>query len=224
MTTFIEPSELSLLDKDMPPSSSLFLSVVFGACIGGMYLYDLYKKSKEIESSVKELEHEVCEVETLQQTHSDILQEHEQRIREKKNYDESEEIEEGKVQAWKGEEENNLCTIQIWREKISTYKKNQEWLSWQECEDASTTVRDFYLGNSNPDFQWSNMNSQTFVSGYVSETMVNGWDSIIKCKIMITFPSEEHLINYAGSSSYNAALKKMIDTKSIRWTRCLMDV
>ena len=90
MSTFIEPLEVTMADREMSPNTSMVFTMFIGACMGGLYMYDMYKKYKETESSIKELENELGEVETLQQTYSDILLEQEQRLREKKNYDEAE--------------------------------------------------------------------------------------------------------------------------------------
>lgn len=229
MTTFIEPLELTMADREMSPNTSIIFTMCIGACMSGMYMYDMYKKYKETESSIKELEHELGEVEILQQTHSDILQEQEQRIREKKNYDEDDEIDEGKYQAWMAATESREATIQIWREKISTCKKNQEWLGWNGKGDASTIVRDFYLGNSSPEFHWTTQANSSYVEANVSETMVNGWDSVVKMSIRFSFPSEKDLCSFAGHDqfqgniTYNAILKKMIDTNSFHWVKCLID-
>lgn len=196
MSTFIEPLELTMGDREMSSNTSIAFTMFLGACFAGFYAYDMYKKYKETESSVKELEQEIGEVESIQQTHSDILQEHEQRLREKKNFDESEEVQEGKYQAWIGTYEKYSLLqelliemeITILRKKISTIKKNQEWVSWDKSEDGSVTVRDFYMGNYNPQFEWEFVERDCYGNDHYLEismcdTFINGWDSTISIDI-----------------------------------------
>lgn len=193
----------------------------------GWAAYDLYFKQKQSEERVEELEHVFQESNLLQVTHSETLQEHEQRIREKKDYDDTEEVEYGKYQAWKGSvvNENLALTLLIWREKESTYQKNQQWVHWDGEEDGSCTVRDFYLGNASPDFQWKIGKTEVGFISTVEETMINGWDSVVKMKITLNYISDNSLSEFVKKDTpltFNTVLKQCIDTKCIVWEKTLL--
>jgi hypothetical protein len=212
---------------DVSPLASLTLSMFLGACMCGWTLYDLYVKSKRSDDILGEISHSLEETAALQESQAQALVEHDQRIREKKDYDDTEEAEEGKYQAWKGSVKTPdfLITIFIWREKISTIRKNQDWLCWDGSNDGSCVVRDFYLGNSNPDFEWKLQKTEDLLHAVVEETMVNGWDSVVKLKINMGYDSDESLLTYTGTVDsediFNAVLKKTIHL--ISWERILLD-
>ncbi len=255
MTTFIEPPELSFADRDMSTNTSLVFTVLLGACMGGMYIYEMYKKQKETESSLKELENNVEVVENIIETHNNLLQEQEHRIREKKNYDDSEEVEEKTYQAWEGTFESSSLNnermiylkITLCREKLSTVKKNKEWVAWDHTDDGSVTVRDFYLGNYNPDFKWEFVTRNCFDDSYLevitTDSFINGWDSVIRLNIhaKVHIPNilddddeyedeKDVLIEFIGEESsdddnklMNKVLKKCIEDKCIKWSRILIE-
>lgn len=132
------------------------------------------------------------------------------------------EVELGKNQAWQGlwTEDDFTLSITIWRQKDSTVRKNEEWMEWNGEEDASCTVRDFYLGNSTPDFLWSVEESETEAVGRVSETLINGWDSVIQVRIRSVGPSKTTIEEKFGS--FNGLLKHAIASKSIEWSRQIL--
>ncbi len=255
MTTFIEPPELSLVDSDMSSNTSLIFTVLLTACMGGMYIYDMYKKQKETESSIKELENNVETVEAIIETHSNLIEEQEQRLLEKKNYDDSEEIEEKTYQAWEGTFESSslynermiYLKITLCREKLSTIKKNKEWVAWNHTDDGSVTVRDFYLGNNNPEFKWEFVSrdcyGDSFLEIITTDSFINGWDSVIRINInakvyipTILDEDDEYederdvLVQFIEEESsdddnklMNKVLKKCIEDKCIDWSRILIE-
>ena len=232
--TFIEKDMVS---RDVSSITALTFSYFLTSFAAGWYIYYLYKKTKDHSEHLNELEKEVHETSAFVEAHADILTDYDQRIREKKDYDEEDEIDEDKCQAWKGEFRNETIhmKIYIWRDKVSTKKKNQEWLAWNEKEeeekqDSSVVVRDFYLGNSNPEFKWlleSDMKDLFRV--VVKETMINGWDSLIKLEITLNCKKKEELVHFIGMTTYandrttNAVLQKCIKEKSIEWETILME-
>jgi hypothetical protein len=226
MNTLLDQEVLS---RDMHPSTTLFLTVVCASCVGGMYLYDLFKKSKASDEQIAALEQTVQEVVDMNEEHSDALVEHDQRIREKKDYDESEEIEQGKHQAWRGAYMGDIVQVNvtIWRVKESSIKKNQDWISWDGINDSSCIVRDFYLGNSNPEFSWRLENTVGSVyKASVADTLINGWDSIIKLELTIV-STKENALDFTPTTSFdentfNSILKKVVNTNLLQWSRGLV--
>jgi hypothetical protein len=235
MNPIILLSEQETMSRDLPPTTTLAMTLFLSSCLAGFYIYDIMKRNKSTEARVAELEHVVHETATLQESQSDILQEHDNRIREKKDYDEGEEIEEDKYQAWQGNFTNQdiQLRIYIWRGKISTKNKNQEWISWnkrEEKEDPSVVVRDFYLGNSNPEFKWLlECDTKELFRVIVKDTMVNGWDSLIKIDITLSCKKKEQLAEFIGMCNYvndetaNPVLRKCIQAGLIQWSRILID-
>lgn len=215
----------------MPVSGTLSFTIFLGAALSGFFFYDMLQRWKKSDERLWQLEQKIHDTSSLQETQADTLQEHEQRIREKEDYDESDEIEENKYQAWCGEYEKELCKIKInlWREKRTTIKENQGWVSWNGQKDGSTTVRDFYLGNLNPDFHWDVQESTSFYTAIASETFVENWDNVICLNIGMTFPSKAALLEFVGTSEFwpnltsNLALKKILEENFVDWKRILID-
>jgi hypothetical protein len=224
-------SDQETMSRDLPPTTTLAMTLFLSSCLAGFYIYDIMKRNKSTEARVAELEHVVHETATLQESQSDILQEHDNRIREKKDYDESEEIQEGKYQAWSGSFKGTAFSfsITIWREKYSTFSKNGSWVDWDGEKGDSCIVRDFYLGNSHPDFSWTIQdNLGVIFKGNVSETLINGWDSIIRIELDVV-STKENILEYVGSAQFeksatmNLLLKALIEKGDIRWSRVLID-
>ncbi len=213
-----------LPSRDMPETAPLLWSTLLSFGIIGWGLYDLYLKSKSSDTRVEEIEEHLHSVETTQALQTVTLDEIDQRIREKKDYDDTEEIQEDTYQAWKGlyEKGDLQLSLVIWREKVSTVAKNQEWMEWDGEPDASCTVRDFYLGNGSPDFTWTvRQTDELGVNATVSETMINGWDSVIKMSIHFHCPSLDTLMS-VQSEAWNASLKHAMSTNEIVWSRALL--
>jgi hypothetical protein len=185
---------------------------------------------KDTESSIKELSEKISDTVEHQEVQDETLRECDQRIREKKDFDESEEVEYNKYQAWSGflQDSTIALTIRIWREKESTLKKNLEWVNWDKNQDGSCIVRDFYLGNSNPDFSWIVSASTDPIFAEMKDTLINGWDSVCKLHIILTaskrdvldFTSKEE---FEGSQTLNLVLKKTLNEELIQWSRILID-
>jgi hypothetical protein len=219
------------MSRDMSPTTTLALSFFITSFLTGFYIYDIIKRNKSTEDRLMELEHVVHETASLQDSQSDTLREYDERIREKKDYDETEEIEEGKYQAWMGflEDPKMPLTLTIWREKCSTAKKNLEWTTWDGTQDGSCVVRDFYLGNSNPDSSWIlQFPSAHTVHAEMYDTLINGWDSVCKIRIFLTASKEDILqfisqSEFEGSKTLNLVVKKSIEGELIRWSRILID-
>jgi hypothetical protein len=229
MNTFLDQE---IISRDMHPSSTLTLTVLCATVVGGLYLYDLIKKSKTYDENLGALGQTVRDMTTLYEAHTDTLDEHDERIREKKDYDDSEEIEEGKHQTWRGAYMGDTVQVNliIWRVKESSIKKNQDWISWNGVRDSSCIVRDFYLGNSNPDFSWSlETTTGAVYKATVTDTMINGWDSIIKLELTIVSTKENALdftqtTSFNDSDTFNSILKKVVDQNLIQWSRGLVSM
>jgi len=223
--------EQEMISRDLSPMTSLALTIFFTSFLTGFYIYDIIKKNKATEDRLTELEQVIHETATLQESQSDTLREHNERIREKKDYDESEELELHKYQAWSGflKESKIALTFMIWREKFSTVNKNLDWTDWDKSQDASCVVRDFYLGNSNPDFSWIlGSTSQDTIQAEMLDTLINGWDSVSKIKIILT-ASKENVLQFVsqqefeGSKTLNLVVKKSVEDGLIEWSRILID-
>lgn len=227
----IEPLSQQVIENDIPPSVAVSLTIFLGAVLGGYYFIDLVQRWKTVETRIDELETIVHETDTMLVAQADTIHEHDLRIREKQDFDETDELEEGKYQAWKGFYHGNFqkCEIRICREKISTFKKNQEWTAWSNGKDSSTTVRDFYMGNLHPDFHWTYEDTETYFTAKVSDTFINGWDSVIRIDITFTFPSKQELLQFIeqehfnGNPTINAAFQKYLEKEYIIWSRILID-
>ena len=219
------------MPHDMSPTTTLALTIFFSSFVAGFYIYDLMKRTKSTGDKVEDLDHILHETAALQESQSDTLREHDQRIREKKDYDESEEVEDGKYQAWVGflEESTIPLTFSIWREKYSTLKKNLEWTNWDRTPDGSCIVRDFYLGNSNPDFSWIiKFPSAHTVHAEMHDTLINGWDSVCKIRIILSASKDDILRfvsqeEFEGSKTMNLVVKKSVEGGLLNWSRILID-
>ena len=84
MNTFLDQEVIS---RDMHPATTLTLTVLFATVVGGLYLYDLIKKSKTYDEHLSTLGQTVQEVVRVTESYSDTLDEHDERIREKKGSD-----------------------------------------------------------------------------------------------------------------------------------------
>ncbi len=233
----IEPFEhQGMISKDA--FSSLALTFLFSSCTAGWYLYYLCKKVDSLEQKLAKVDTDVYVLQEEQIVQTNTLEDYDQRIRQKQDYDEGEDLEEGKYQAWQGlfQKDDIRFKIYIWREKLSTKNKNQEWIAWNkkeendEKDDSSVIVRDFYLGNSNPEFKWLlESDSKDLYRLVVKDTMINGWDSVIKIEITLSCTQKEHLAEFIGAKEYqydkttNSLLQKCIQDKSIEWQKILMD-
>lgn len=215
MANFLQQQAVS---KDTSFLSSAGVTLFMGACFSAWYIYDIYMKQKELFEKVNELDTDIQEISSIQETHADTLHETDLRLREKKDYDETDEVEEGVYQAWKGvytDASTSTC-LKIWKEKPSTIKRNQDWL--QTDHSASCIVRDFYLGNGDPEFHWKI--SET--AGYVEETFVNGWDSVIKLKVEIIWLVKNEI--EGSDASLNHLLSDILKKGDILWTRELLEI
>ena len=201
-----------------------FLFFVISA-FGGYLCVDLFHKWNQRNLSFENLQTEVEDLRSLQEAQQMTLTEHSERIREKQDYDETSEVEQDVFQAWRGDidHERFRMKITIWRVKKSTIQKNQEWTGWNGLPDASSIVRDFYLGNSNPEFPWK----ETDTCAEVDETLINGWESIIRVTIVLEKKEDllPFLYNYPSngmSIDYNLLLKKCVNEGLIQWSRVLI--
>jgi hypothetical protein len=136
-----------------------------------------------------------------------------------------ESIEEGKYQAWKGEVPNELDVL-IVREKLGTHKSNQTWQNWNGKDDASVTVRDFYVSGGGT---WSFKKNELGTSGILSEKMINGWSSVVRVEISIYTP---RVFNIPAEQNIHLTLSNLfggylgLSTKkegAIQWQRILVD-
>lgn len=225
----IEPLSQEVVSRDMPPSVTASLTIFLGAVLGGFYFFDWLQRWKKTEEKIQEIEQRLHETTSMVEAQADTIHEHEQRIREKQDYDETDETEEGKYQAWRGEyhQEYRKVEIHLWREKLTKIKENQGWVAWAGQKDGSTTVRDFYLGNEHPEFQWDVEECAYFYTTKVSETFVENWDNVIRLDITMTFVSKQDVMDFLDTSEFwpnltmNLALKKVLESKDLSWKRVL---
>ena len=197
-----------------PETSVWPFLLLVASTFGGYTLMDLYYKWNEMNDTFGGMKKEIEDIKLVQDSQQDTLDEHSECLREKKDYDESSEVEEGKFQAWKGEASQDTLRMKIliWRVKMSSIQKNQEWTAWDGAADASSIGRDFYLGNGNPEFVWKE--SENHVE--VDETLINGWDSVIRISIVVDRDPGSNPLDY------NRLLKKYVNDGSIQWSRVLI--
>lgn len=226
------PENQEIFSRDMAPSATLGITLFVGTTFLGFWFFDLVMKLRSHDKRLEDHDDKFHEVEAFQEVHGQTLEELDRRIREKKDYQDDEEVEEGKYQAWQGNaiDVPFYGRILLWREKLSTVRKNQEWTAWDRTRDASCIVRDFYLGNSNPDFHWIlSEEAGLFYRAQLLDTMINGWDSVAKLSILLEWKSKEEVLAYTGetefqgSASMNIALKKLLTSEAIEWSRILVD-
>lgn len=222
--------EQETFSRDMPTSATIGITLFMGAAFCGFWFFDLIQKVRSTEKKIDDLDEKLQETDAVQGVHGETLEEHDRRLREKKDFDDSEEIEENTYQAWKGtyhkdfiKTEINLC-----RKKKSSIQSNQQWTSWNGEDDSSVTVRDFYLGNLHPEFHWEIREGEYYFITRVNETFVESWESTIQLEIFMTFPSKQDLVEFSkqtlfnGDSTINEVLKRIIETKEISWEHTLI--
>jgi hypothetical protein len=203
--------------EDMPSSETSPFAVVLAiGCIVAPMIFGAFF-AQRMQAKVDDLEM------LLLDTHRTQEQEHEHvndlfvkteslatkvELNAKKEYDPDEELEEGVYQAWYGfsQIDDAIVLIQLWREKEGTYKANKKWMDASGVEDASCIVRDFYLGNGSPEFQWGLREDQAAVS----ETMVNGWSSVVRLEIRCKGVPVDQCNQY---------LKSVLQKKLLHWSR-----
>jgi hypothetical protein len=226
----IEPLSKEMLEKEMTPTASLSFALFLGVALSGFYFYDLLKRWNNIDEYLLQFDKKLEKICTIQDAQTDVIEEHEQRIREKKDYDESDEVQYDKYQAWKGEyfDEPRKVEISLSRKKETTLKENQDWIVWEGESNASVTARDYYLGNLNPDFQWEIREGDDYYILVAMESFVESWNSVILLEIFMTFPSQESLLEFTEQTSFNGnptinlALKKCLEEKKLQWQRVLI--
>ena len=139
----------------------------------------------------------------------------------KQNIDTGNETECSFYQAWSGafaDGENSLI-ITLVKKKFCSKRENDTWIDWDGSEDASVVSRNFYLGNLNPSFDWKIEPRDNDVKVSVSETMIDGWDSIIQMKLMGFVTS-----SYDSSEKLNSYLQKLIVENKIEWQKTILDI
>lgn len=228
----VEPISQEMVNSSMSSTAPFTFTLFLGAALGGFYLYDLVQRWQKTEDRVNQLDQKVLDAAAFQEAQAEITEEHEQRIREKKDYDESDEIQEDKYQAWKGEYYEGPQTkleVSLVRKKLSTVKENQQWVAWDGESNGSVIARDYYLGNLHPEFQWEIREGEHYYTTVVNERFVEGWDTVIQLDIFMTFSSQESLVKFTenqyfnGAPTMNLALKKFLEMNSIEWQRVLID-
>jgi hypothetical protein len=234
MTSYITPFDQEVISRDMSGTTTLAVSLFVSAFFTGYHLYDIYVKNKQLEKRIEDLESRIVDLEGLEESNAEALQEHEVRIREKQDYDEYQEVEQGKYQAWKGVflEGGIVLQILLKRKCLDTIASNQEWVSQGEDERACT-VRDFYLGNSHPEFSWQfvekkDEDESMFAS--VKDSFIDGWRNVLELTVDVEYRSKENILGFVSEESFegnktmNTLLKKCIDEKLLYWVRCLVNV
>ncbi len=228
----IEPFEHQGMVAQKDALTSLTLSFFIGSCTAAWYIYYLYNKVQSNDTKLGKIDTDVYVLQEEQSVQRTTLEDHDHRIREKKDYDECEEVEEKTYQAWNGSFKGSAFSLNIliWREKYSTMKKNIEWKNWNGEKDGASVVRDFYLGNSNPDFPWTIQDNLGIVfKANVSETVINGWDSVVRIEIKVT-AHKDNVLEYIQAKTFdkdasmNQLLKNVIDNDEIQWSRILITV
>lgn len=136
----------------------------------------------------------------------------------KKDIDEEDSVEPDVYQSWSGtyaDGEDSLI-ITIVREKIHPKKKNIAWMDWDGTTDSSVISRNFYLGNSDPSFIWSLEKRDFDTKAWVSETMIDGWESVVRMKLTAFMRDE------ISSERMNVYLKSWIENEKIDWQKTLL--
>ena len=124
-------------------------------------------------------------------------------------------------QAWSGafaDGENSLI-ITLIRKGFCLKRENNTWIDWDGSEDASVVSRNFYLGNQNPSFDWKIEPRDNDVKATVSETMIDGWDSIIQMKLTAFVNN-----SYTSSEQLNSYLQELIVENKIEWQKTIIDL
>jgi hypothetical protein len=120
-------------------------------------------------------------------------------------------------QAWLGTYENSLTNLKITmiRNKKTDMKKNKAWMSISG-EDASVITRNFYLGNSNPSFTWKLYQEGLNWMAVAEETIVDGWNSIVKLTIEFRFQESK------TQDEVTEVFTNILETNSIEWKKTLV--
>lgn len=129
-------------------------------------------------------------------------------------------IQEDMYQAWIGTKQVNSFDVWICmlRKKLDTYKQNKEWMNWEPSNDASVTVRDYYMDTFDSDFKWQISEENGVSTANLSETMVNGWRSVIRIHIKISHPSDEKV----SMEQYANIVHDLKQYGDIQWERQLV--
>lgn len=120
-------------------------------------------------------------------------------------------------QAWVGTFQDSLSSvvIRMIRKKKTTMEKNQAWLS-SSGEDASVITRNFYLGNSDPNFDWKISQEGLTHVAVAEEIIVDGWNSVVQICIEIRLQenrSEEDIAKL---------FKTIVNDKKLHWKKTLI--
>lgn len=124
-------------------------------------------------------------------------------------------------QSWSGTfaDGQNSLLVTIVRQKFGSKKENDEWVDWDGSNDSSTITRNFYIGNTNPLFNWTIETRDFDVKATVCETMIDGWDSVVLMKIT-TFMNP----SYQTSTQMNSFLKIQMEENRIEWQKNLIEL
>lgn len=137
----------------------------------------------------------------------------------KKDFDMLETIEPDMYQSWLGSfTDGSTCVLVtiVWK-KCNTAKSNVEWLNWDKSEDESVINRNFYLGNTDPSFDWSiSENGLSHMKAEVNDMLTDGWNTLIQYKITAFIQESK------TNDELNALLKKLILQGQLEWERSLI--
>lgn len=139
----------------------------------------------------------------------------------KQDVDDSSLLDKTVYQSWSGtyaDGEDSLV-VTIVKQKFCSRKENEEWLDWDGSEDSSVITRNFYLGNSNPSFEWKIEPRQFDVKATVKDTMIDGWDSVIQLKLTSYVNS-----SIQTSEQLNSFLRKLVEEDRIDWQKNILDI
>lgn len=139
----------------------------------------------------------------------------------KQDIDSSGEIEETVYPSWSGsyaDGEDSLL-ITIVRQKFCSKKKNDAWVSWDGADDASVVSRNYYLGNSDPSFDWNIQEREFDTKATAKETMTDGWDSLVHIKLT-AFVNK----SIQTSTDVNTFLKRLLEQNRIEWQKTLVEL
>lgn len=134
----------------------------------------------------------------------------------KKNIGTEDILEDNVYQCWSGiyADGDDSLSITLVRKKISTKKNNEKWIDWDGSPDASVISRDYYLGNQSPSFVWTVRERENDVEFEATESMIDGWNSVIQVKLIAFISSE--------MSSMNDFIKNLMNQNRIEWDKTLM--
>lgn len=127
----------------------------------------------------------------------------------------SEGMDEEHYQGWEGvaEKDDVDVRVHVIHEQYYTSAKNIDWVTNEDEDNSSVTVRDYYVSSFGSDYDWS-FSGNTAI---LSERMVSGWTSVIRVVFQVTFKD-----GVRDENKYTELIQKMLDPSLYTWRRLLV--